>query len=274
MLKKISLFVGALCMLCVASAQQKSTPDLSEQLVNTMHQYYMDVRALDRVYIVDASPEKRQRYQRLASDYLAQLSAMSFKSLSQEGKADYVLFKRDLDREVYQAKEDEKSFQQLAKWFPFADTIYSLEKIRRRGGMLDGQRVAADFASIIRQLKPLQAQLNADTKFNVSDARNAANIMMGLQKALQNTYTFYNGYDPLFTWWVPVTYDSLKTQMEAYAATFRKVAEKNAPKKDTSGIVGYPIGREELIRQLNYELINYTPEELIADSQQGICMVR
>jgi uncharacterized protein (DUF885 family) len=39
---------------------------------------------------------------------------------------------------------------------------------------------------------------------------------------------------------------------------------KNAPVKDSSGIIGYPIGRDEIVRQLKYEMISYTPEELIA----------
>ena len=250
-------------LLTTASAQNKTTPDVSDQLINTMHQYEVDVRALNRVYFIKASPEKRERYKRLANDYLSKMSSVPFQSLTQEGKADFVLFKRDLDQDIYKADEDAKSYQVLSKWFPFADTIYNFEKIRRRGGMIDGQRVASAFDGIIKQIKPLQAKLAEDKSISISDEASARSIITGLQKALQLTYSFYNGYDPLFTWWVPITYDSLTKQMDAYAAAFKSVSEKNAPKKDNSGITGYPVGRSELIRQLNYELVNYTPEELI-----------
>lgn len=263
-MQKIFLFlIAVLGLLATASAQNKTTPDVSDQLINTMHQYDVDVRALNRVYFVNASPEKRERYKRLANDYLSKLSSVPFQSLTQEGKADYVLFKRDLDQDIYKANEDAKSYQQLSKWFPFADTIYNFEKIRRRGGMIDGQRVAAAYDGIIKQLKPLQSKLAEDKSISISDENNARSIIMGLQRALQLTYSFYNGYDPLFTWWVPVTYETLTKQMDEYAATFKSVSEKNAPKKDNSGITGYAVGRTELIRQLNYELVNYTPEELI-----------
>jgi len=68
----------------------------------------------------------------------------------------------------------------------------------------------------------------------------------------------------MYTWWVPDLYKELDIALKDYAKTFTVTAEKNAPVKDSTGIVGFPIGKDELIRQLKYELINYTPEELIA----------
>jgi len=43
----------------------------------------------------------------------------------------------------------------------------------------------------------------------------------------------------------------------------KKVDPATLPKDDGSGIIGDPVGREELIRQLQYEMIPYTPEDLI-----------
>ena len=42
-----------------------------------------------------------------------------------------------------------------------------------------------------------------------------------------------------------------------------KAADNPSQKDDGSGIIGNPIGREELMRQLEYEMIPYTPEELV-----------
>lgn len=67
----------------------------------------------------------------------------------------------------------------------------------------------------------------------------------------------------MFTWWVPDTYKSLDSELLVYSKAFKTVADKNAPKKDSSNIVGFPIGRDELLRQLKNEMIPYTPEELI-----------
>src|SRR4051794_14670911 len=90
--------------------------------------YYADVTALNRVYIVNASPEKNVRYKKLAEDYLHKLDSIVFNSLPTECKVDYVLFKRDLDEVVHQANEETKNYDALKQWFPFADSIYVLEK--------------------------------------------------------------------------------------------------------------------------------------------------
>ena len=230
---------------------------------NIIQSYYADVAALNRVYIVDGSPEKRERYKKLAQDYLTKLGQLQFSNLSQGCKADYVLFKRDLDETVFQSGAEEKELAAVQQWFPFADSIYALEKIRRRGGAVNGQQVATNFNAITKQLKQLQAKLLTDTTITVKDGRRAAIVIDGMRDATKNVYSFYNAYDPLFTWWVPDTYKKLDSALIVYADDFKKVADKNAPNKDSSGIVGFPIGRDEIVRQLQYEMIPYSPEELI-----------
>ena len=59
-----------------------------------------------------------------------------------------------------------------------------------------------------------------------------------------------------------------------YAVAIRKKSKLvSSQKDDGSGIVGKPIGREELIRQLKLEFIPYTPEELfeIANKEFAWC---
>jgi uncharacterized protein (DUF885 family) len=65
----------------------------------------------------------------------------------------------------------------------------------------------------------------------------------------------------MYSWWVPKTYQALDEALTAYATAIKAKANTTAP--DKSGIVGQPVGREELERQLKYEMIPYTPEELI-----------
>ncbi|MDE3251125.1 MAG: DUF885 family protein, partial [Bacteroidota bacterium] len=69
--------------------------------------------------------------------------------------------------------------------------------------------------------------------------------------------------DPLFTWWVPDTYRKMDSLLGSYGRAFTDVANKYSPNRDSSGIVGFPIGRPEIVRQLQYEMIPYSPEELI-----------
>jgi hypothetical protein len=216
-----------------------------------------------QVAAVKLSPEKRERYKQLAVDYISKLKVLEFNSLPQGCKADYILFKRDLDEIVYQSEQEANEYNSVKQWFPFADSIYALEKIRRRGGMVDGKKVALSFTTITKQLQELQNKIALEKSINVSNSRRANIIIDGLKAGTKNVFSFYNAYDPLFTWWVPDVYKKMDSSLTAYGNSFKTAADKNAPNKDSSGIVGYPIGRDEIIRQLKYELIPYSPEELI-----------
>ena len=57
----------------------------------------------------------------------------------------------------------------------------------------------------------------------------------------------------------------LQTACSAYlqSAIKRKGKVNNLQKDDGSGIIGNPIGSTELIRQLKYEWISYSPEDLV-----------
>ena len=263
-MRKLILIVPAFifCSLSLP-AQMNSTFVPCNEMPNIIQSYYADVNALNRVYVAEGSPEMRERYKKLAEDYLSNLSKIIFNNLPQGCKADYVLFKRDLNEAVFQANAEAKEYNSLQQWFPFADTIYALGKIRRRGGSVDGKNVAADFFSISKQLKLLETKLAAEKNITVTDSRRAAIIIGGIQAVAKNVFTFYNMYDPLFTWWVPDTYKNLDSELSVYATAFKTIADKTAPNKDSSGIIGFPIGREELLRQLKIEMIPYTPEELI-----------
>ena len=132
-------------------------------------------------------------------------------------------------------------------------------------------------------------------KKNVAN-RAAANIS-SLRNTLRNWFDYYNGYDPVFTWWVAEPYKSADQALQNYASFMSDKAgvrsaevsdgrpgpargganaaldqqpglqrgrSGNVRAGDSSDIVGDPIGREALMVELASEMIPYTPEELIA----------
>src|SRR5437762_10657481 len=46
----------------------------------------------------------------------------------------------------------------------------------------------------------------------------AVGAVNNLRNSLRNWYTFYNGYDPLFTWWNDEPYKALDQSLNTYAA--------------------------------------------------------
>ena len=268
-MKRTAIFRTVFCMLLLAAlanhtmAQQRYEYIPCSQMPEIIQLFYADYTELGRVYTDNSAPEKRERFRKLAADYLTKLEKIDFNSLPQGCKADYILFSRDLKELEHEADTEANEYNQLQPWFPFADSIYTLEKLRRRGASLDGKQVAGSFHTISQQVNLLKAKLPSEKTLTVIQERKALDIIDGLQSALKSIYTYYNLYDPLFTWWVPDTYRKLDSSLAEYAQQFKTTADTYAPNKDSSGIVGQPIGREEIIRQLKNEMISYTPEELI-----------
>jgi uncharacterized protein (DUF885 family) len=220
--------------------------------------------ALDRFYFVEYSPERGKRYADLCRQYLDKLDKVDYQGLSSGCKVDYILFRRDLKEEILRNEREGELFNSLhVSWFPFADSLYAMEQRRRRGVHPDAQQVAAQFHAMTVKIHQLQQQLHAGTAIGVQEIRAARQILRGLQYAAGSVFKFYNAYNPDFTWWVPGPYHQLDSALNAYEAAFSDRLHSKDLQKDSSGIVGYPIGRDEIVRQLQVEMIPYSPEELI-----------
>ncbi|KAB5484759.1 DUF885 family protein [Flagellimonas hadalis] len=268
------LFMGSISMRLNAQAKQEALYVPCEEMPDLMTKYNADYGSLVRFYAPGArgfwgrtndpggSPERRARMTKLRNDYLAKLEKLDFNSLPQECKADYVLFKRDLEMENAEAKEQEVVYQKIKKWFPFSNNIYSYLELRRRGHQPDATKMAKEWNDVVVQLKTLKTQLEETTTLAKDEVEEALLVITDLKNSAENVYSFYNGYDPLFTWWMPTVYEEMDKSFDEYVKTFNNKVDKGKP-VDESGIVGNPVGREELMKQLEYEMIDYTPEELI-----------
>jgi len=250
-----------------ALAQPAPNRDLYRQTSEVHHlltQYEADYGSLHRFYTIENSPERRERFQTFLNDYLRQLQLLDFDRMNTDSRVDYLLLKRDLQDGLHQLANEEKEVAQTRSWFPFADRIYALEKLRRRGNPLKAEEVAADLNSMGKEILILQKTVEKAPSTDPAVARRAQGTARGLQAALKSVFTFYNGYDPQFTWWVPEPYRKTDSLLTTYVTLLGKKAREAAPvKEDGSGIAGVAVGREELIRQLQLELIPYSPEELI-----------
>ena len=274
-LKHICFFLS--CFFCAAKiyAQSAGAYVPCQEIPFLMQQYGADETALTRFYNVAAdngprggqappqatkAPAIRGRMVQLYKEYLTKLAQIPFNPLSQECKADYILFKRDLNEKLRLSAIDERDYNALAEWFPFAGGIYAAESLRKRGQPLKPDSLAGAWSRIRQQLPALQGKLAGSRQWTVGEVRKAGEIAAILQKQLKDVFDFYNGYDPLFTWWVPQAYNDLTKALTAYADEFRK----KLPPADKNGIIARkPAGRDEMINLLRYEMVDYSPEELI-----------
>ena len=276
-LLKVICLATLVCSSVVSLAQSKDSDYVPcQEMPNIMEHYAADARNLSRYYSPMASgasrgpgggdggvgsPEKRERLEKLNNDYLKKLEQLNFKNLSQECKVDYILFKRDIKEKLRQSAEETAEYNKVKQWLPFADKIYALEKIRRRGGPVDGEKVSKEWSGIVNDIKALQVKLKEEKSIGAESGYIVGESIANIKRSLVSTNEFYNGYEPMYTWWVPKTFQALDEALTGYATALRsKIISVPA---DKSGIVGQPVGKEELVRQLNHEMIPYSPEDLI-----------
>jgi len=229
-----------------------------------MQHYEADKGSLTRFYTISNSPERRIRLIAFNKDYLTQLEELNFDKMKTDSKVDYILLKRQINNELFLLEKEAEEVQNIKQYFPFANNIYELEKNRRRGAHINSIELSRQLLDWQKQIQSLTTKITNVDKFDLKLALRAESTALGLKQALKSVYEFYYGYDPEFTFWIQQPYKNLDSTLSAYAVLLKSKGNKESLQKpDASGIIGNPIGREELIRQLQFEMINYTPEELV-----------
>jgi hypothetical protein len=258
----------SLCFFTIlASAQaQQSSPSLTQtsEVHDLMVNYEADRGSLERFYIVANTAERRDRLSAFFGDYLRKLNELPFDQMSTGGKVDYLLMKRKLESEIYILGIEKKECDQLPALVAQGGAIYNAERLRRHGLHLNSEELAGQLNAMNKMLSTSISKMPAAPGMTRQLARRAEGIVKGQQVALRSVFEFYDGYDPSFSWWIKRPYQQLDSTLTKYASLLKdKVDPASLQKDDGSGIIGNPIGREEIIRLLEVEMIPYTPEELI-----------
>jgi uncharacterized protein (DUF885 family) len=249
----------------------------TSELRSLIELYQADLGSVERTYPVRMSLQRHDRLKEFYTQWLSLLGKTSFEGLSQDGKIDYLLLKNYLEHELRDLEIIAKRREEIGPVVPFAAAIVELEESRRRMDPLDAEQAAHTLAKIKKQIdlssKILDAAVNSGNSTSKGDANSsrpskitagrAAAALDNLRGTLKDWNTFYADYDPLFTWWNADPYKQVDKALFDYATQLR---EKVAGIKsgDETAIVGDPIGREALLSELSYEMIPYTPEELIS----------
>ncbi|WP_111590558.1 DUF885 family protein [Chitinophaga dinghuensis] len=256
-----TLFVSLMC-LCLLRA----VPVVAESPVTALIQRVdADVNGLNRVYIFRNSPEYFNRMGIYYNDVLKELQRINFKSLSVGEQVDYILLQRNIRHELGNLQTNANLYTQIKPLIPFADDIMALQIKRRRGDKPDAQQVAATLGKVQTSLQTALAASDKQSGYNAVAYRKAAEVVNELEKGLENVYDFYYGYDPQFSWWVKEPYRKVDSLLARYSDQLDNVLADKADKSlDVSGIKGTPIGKDALEELLQFEMIPYAPEDLVA----------
>jgi uncharacterized protein (DUF885 family) len=296
-----------------APDEEKMPPSEMEDAIN---RYVLDRGSLSRFYNVQMGPERRARMKKFYEEWRAQLAQMKFEAMSQTGRVDYILFRNHLDHELKQLEIEVQRYAEVEPIVPFAGQLMALEETRRRMEKIDTPRLATELTQLARAITAKRQEIEGGLRggnrpaVKKTVANRAAALVSSLRFTLRNWYTYYNGYDPIFTWWAEEPYKAVDQALGGYATflTERVVGTRSseagptmaagggrgvapgaggsggggqggqrggfggggntrgtdARPGDASDIIGDPIGREALQAELSYEMVPYTPEDLIS----------
>lgn len=267
-MKRLTLIFFSLFLTAAISAQ--TTDDLTgyneppSRFRGVIEKFSEDAGSLHRFYTAPTSPNRAARFRAFYTDWLNFLEKQNFDSLNHDEQIDYLLFKNYLAHEIKELDRRARQLEEMSALLPFARTISDLEDSRRRLETVDGAKIAALLNELNKTIAATQKSIEAGTiaKPKRTVANRAAQTIGSLRQTLKNWFNFYNAYDPQFSWWNAEPYKSVDASLGNYQ---NFVSEKLVGIKadDKVTIIGDPIGREALLQELEYEMIPYTPEELI-----------
>jgi uncharacterized protein (DUF885 family) len=256
-----------------------------------IERYSADLRDYQRIYPLAASPARRAKLDDFFSSQIQLLQSVNFDALSWDGRIDYTLFLNHLQHQREQLKDDDRKNAEIAPLVPYQSFVINLEEARRRMEPLDAHKTADTLTAALADIK--KASKVPDPKPRPGLLARAANRINELRGALKWWHDFYNLYDPEFAWWDDALYKQVDAAMDQHlrallTAAGIKLPPENAPipeapfggggrrfgsefsaPPESGDLAGAgPAGRDVLVEALRYNMIAYTPEELIAIANQ------
>ena len=231
-----------------------------------IERYQVDLGSLERSITSGPSPAKLERLKAFVDGWTNALDGIEFDALDQTGKVDYLLLRTKVGREAKNLENERTLLRETSALFPFAGDITTLAEARRKLDPIDPEQTAGQLFQLEKSIKAAQKgteeRLKGSEKIPRKTAMRAAREAGELHATLSEWYEFYNGYDPLFTWWNAEPYKTAEQALQAYAKYLREnVAGLNPSDRDA--IVGNPVGAEILRTELDEAFIPYSPEQLV-----------
>jgi hypothetical protein len=183
--------------------------------------------------------------------------------------------------------------RESAPLLPFADRLLALQDQRRDLKRPDPPAAARTVADVARQVDSLRAVFDGASAgtdaakkrsapaVTKTVANRAADNLDRIREVVASWYKFYDGFDPVFSWWLKDPYAKLNDALTAYAKTLREKvvgihtstapvagAERGMAAASNEPIIGDPIGLEGLNAELVQEMIPYSPQELIGIAER------
>jgi len=247
---KLHLFVlaTAVCSVIFSRAAELAGMD------NTIRQYSSERFTVARAYELPWSEIRFERFEKLYREWQGNLPGIDFDALPQQERIDYILLRNELVSELDRQNLQRERLKEMDELLSFRDVIAELEFARWRLEPLEAQAAATKVSELAERVKKLKERVEKgkkakdgkksdDTnetaaatspketrdkpeepplKVSPSLARRTASAINDLRGTLKTWFSFYDGYQPDFSWWLKKPYDEANTALENYAKYLRE----------------------------------------------------
>lgn len=212
-------------------------------LVALIDEFVADRDAVSRRYRLTA---RHARMTRLIETWQGRLDAISPENLGPAGKIDHALLRNHLAYALRRIARDVEETARLADRVPFGLAIVRLSEAQAAMEPIDPAAAGQALDEIAHRIEQTPA---------ITDDAPAAAWIQELREAIGRWKAFYEGYDPTLDWWIRQPLARVIELLD------QRVEES---KQESETIPGRPVGRAAIEEDLAFELIPYSPEELIA----------
>ncbi|EAQ80348.1 DUF885 family protein [Blastopirellula marina] len=203
----------------------------SNRVSRLTERFRADDNSLRRRYSMRESPQRQQRMLSFYADWLTTLKQYDTQGLTAAEQQSFAALRRDVAAQLAEVAHDQRQTSELAEFFPFAPSIVQLVEARQAFAKVDPEQAAAEIVKIAEQTAAIQQKTAADLGSQDPQVIAAAGKRAArLHAALKEWHQFYDGYDPLFTWWVKQPMADADAKLGAYVDLLKsvKLEEKEA----------------------------------------------
>ncbi|HUF50035.1 MAG TPA: hypothetical protein VMN60_04345 [Longimicrobiales bacterium] len=211
-----------------------------------------DSGALTRRYDIPLSPVLHARMRAFYTGWQSRLDELNATALNAAGRADLAALRSRIAARLDDVAAEERAFAEIAPLVPFARAIQQLQERRRERADVDPVLAAQTLSDAVKEVRRATAAIRdaaggrgaAELRgITAAVAARAADFLTGaenapqrpgaggfgappvaptLQATLDSWHSFYNGYDPLFSWWTRKPYEELVAALQTYSRAIRQ----------------------------------------------------
>lgn len=202
----------------VSVPQPSEIPANPQKLAPMIHRFSADLSSIEHTHDITGSPKREAALRSLYRGWLKSIGTLDYASLPLEDQVDYALFKRELNYRVKQLDFNRKRFEQAAMLLPQANSLIAMAEDRRALVYADAKTSAQVLTRALKAFESIHEQLgkkDGKPPVNPIVAFRASKYLASMREDLKDWFTFYNGYDPNFTYWTKLPYEVLDKKLEA-----------------------------------------------------------